>query len=70
MNIIVCSNCKNAIGCELLDNIKRIIRSSMLSVYIRNDRIDLFIDLYANLCTEYEEKGEEKRQLNMEKTEL
>ena len=57
IKMIDCEECKFSKNCDMFNNIKRIIRASNLRTYVSNNRMELFIRLYANICENFEPKN-------------
>ncbi|KKM96849.1 hypothetical protein LCGC14_1173900 [marine sediment metagenome] len=56
LKIKKCLNCKFARGCPVYLAIRRINRKGNLIVYMKNEELEAYNDLYANICNLYKHK--------------
>ena len=56
MEIRKCSDCKFSRECEVYINIRRINRKGNLIVCMTNEDLEVYNDLYANICDIYKEE--------------
>lgn len=48
-----CVNCSFSRTCSMYRNLRRIIRSSVLPIYLENEKMEEYIDLFALICPTY-----------------
>ena len=58
MKLKKCSDCKFSRGCPTYLEIRRTNRKSNLPIYIENEKLEAYNDMYANLCFLYEYREE------------